>query len=163
MPYQRRRARSGFGAVGALGCLLGLSGCALHFTRKGLVRLDEGRTMLVEPTGRTWRVGPGGEGDVITGLVDCEVSVEGTRIGRRVQVRDWSVDSGPNGGRPFVGRLSLYGSNWILDDRSTGRPLILDLRGHEALAEHSGQLVMVDGVVVGAQTVHVLQWRVVAN
>ena len=155
--------RAALGLTLALGCIVGVTGCSLHFARRGLVQMDDGHAVLVESTGRTWKVAGGGEGAVVAGLTDCEVQVQGTRWLGMVHVKDWTIEAGPHGGHPFVGRLGLYGSNWILDDRTTGRPLILDLRGHEALAEQAGKIVMIDGIVVGAQTVQVMQWRVVAN
>ena len=142
--------------------LLGGPGCALHTSRTGLVASAEGRTELQEPGGRTWRIGRGGEGEVVAGLDGCELRVEGSRLGRRLTVRAWEVRSAPGGGQPCVGRLSLFGSNGLIDDHSTGRKVIVDISGHEELATHEGSVVLVVGYVVGAQTVRPVLWRVVA-
>lgn len=117
----------------------------------------------MEPDGRLWRLSPAGEGRIVIGLDGCEVEVEGRHLGRRLQVQDWSVASAPGGGQPFVGRLELFGSNWLIDDKSTGRKVIVDISDHPDLARHAGQVVLVVGYVVGAQTVKPVSWQRVAD
>lgn len=137
------------------------SGCAARV--RGLVHSDERGATVQESQGRTWRVSASGEGRIVAGLEGCEVELEGQRFGRRLQVRDWTVTSAPGGGQPFVGRLELFGSNWLIDDRSTGRKVIVDLSEHPDLAGHAGRIVLVVGYVVGAQTVRPVGWQLVAD
>ncbi|MCK6504207.1 hypothetical protein L6R53_12535 [Myxococcota bacterium] len=136
-------------------------GCAARV--RGLVHADARGATLQETGGRTWRVSSAGEGRIVAGLDDCEVEVEGRHLGRRLQVHDWTVTSAPGGGQPFVGRLELFGSNWLIDDKSTGRKVIVDLSGHPGLATHAGKVVLVVGYVIGAQTVRPVRWQVVAD
>lgn len=144
-----------------LGLMLG-QGCALKTSRTGLVQVVDDRVLLQEQNGRIWRISSAGQGEFIAGLDRCEVDVDASRFGGKLMVRDWKVRSAPGGGQPFVGRLRLYGSNWLIDDRSTGREVIVDMRGVEDMAQHAGSTVLIVGFVVGAQTVRPVNWWVVA-
>ncbi|MCB9778149.1 MAG: hypothetical protein H6742_06270 [Alphaproteobacteria bacterium] len=137
-----------------------LAGCAA--THRGLVRVVDGRAVLIDQDGHTRPVAAVGEGSLVAGLEECEVELTARKGGGKLYVQDWKVLTGPGGGQPFVGRLRLYGSNWIVDDRSTGREIILDLRGAEELARHAGQVVLIEGYVSGAQTVSIMDWWVVS-
>lgn len=123
---------------------------------------EEGPAHLQTAEGKELRLSNAGEGSIVSGLSGCEVEVEGSRLFGRLRVEEWSVRSAPGGGQPFVGRLRLHGSNWLIDDHSTGRPVIIDLSAHPELARHQGEVVLVVGYVVGAQTVRPVHWQAVA-
>ncbi len=145
------------------GLLAGLGvGCVHRGPMVGLVSQEEGQAWLQTASGARLRIAEAGEGLVLGGLTGCEVEVEGNQLGKRLRVQEWSVRSAPGGGQPFVGRLRLFGSNWLIDDRSTGRPVIVDLSAHPELARHQGEIVLVVGYVVGAQTVRPVHWQAVA-
>lgn len=160
----RQHLVAGLSLPAALGLLLGppLVGCVRRVPIVGLVEAGERGAVLLEADGRRTRLARGGEGAVVAALQGCEVEIDGARLFSRLRVEDWRIRSAPGGGQPFVGTLRLFGSNWLIDDRSTGRPVILDLREHPELAEHQGELVLVIGYVAGAQTVRPMQWRVIA-
>lgn len=136
-------------------------GCALSAHRSGMVQLEGERVTLVEPTGRSFRVAPSGQGALMRALEGYIVSVEGPRLGRRVWVRDWAVLDAGDGVPPFMGRLRRFGGNWLLDDRTSGQTIVLEPESVGDLASADGKVVVVRGLVVGAQTVRVLGWRVV--
>ncbi len=134
-------------------------GCALSAHRTGLVKADGEQVLLVEPTGRSFRVPEAGEGSVIGALEQCVVDVRGPRLGRIQWVRQWSVLDAGDGSPPYVGVLRRYGGHWMLDDRNSGQPVILDPKTVGALSAEEGRLVLIRGMVVGAQTVAVVAWR----
>lgn len=139
--------------------ILLLAGCAIKAQRTGLVSHDDGRLMLTESTGRTASLVVEGEGRWLRGLEDCAVTVEGPRLFKKMWVRDFSVDDAGDGSRPFVGLLRQHGSNLLVEDRTTGRPVLLNQVSAARLRDLSGRPVMLLGFVVGPQTIHVVQWR----
>ncbi|NOY25650.1 MAG: hypothetical protein GXP62_07230 [Oligoflexia bacterium] len=147
----------------ALGFLSPTVGCGLRTTHRGLVSVTEtGRARLEDYSGVTWRVSAAGQGAVLAGLDGCEVEITGSRFGHRLGVSDWRVESAPGGGQPFVGRLRLFGSNWLIDDRNSGQAVIIDMDAAPELATHVGSLIIVVGYVSGAQMVRPVRWWVVA-
>lgn len=134
-------------------------GCALSAHRTGLVERQDAGLLLRESTGRSARLVASGDAAPLNQLDGCIVEVRGPRLGRRLLVHDWSVLDAGDGSAPFIGRLTRYGGNWLLEDRNTGRPVLLDERSAAALAAEEGHLLLVNGVVIGAQTVRVLSWR----
>lgn len=136
-----------------------LMGCALSAHRAGLVEVRDGQATLMESTGRRWELDPRGEGATLLFLDGCIVEVGGPRLGRRQIVREWEVRDAGDGTQPYVGQLRRYGMQWMLDDRTTGMPLVLDETSVGELAAHTGELVLVQGYVVGAQTLRVVSWR----
>lgn len=134
-------------------------GCALSAHRVGLIHADGDAVELQEPDGRTFTIPPSGDGALFGALDRCVVDVRGPRLGRRLWVRDWQVQDAGDGSPPFVGRLRRYGGNWMIDDRRTGQPIVLDGKTVGQLAAWEGKLVLVRGLVVGAQTVAVVAWR----
>ncbi|MDP6934328.1 MAG: hypothetical protein QGG40_15485 [Myxococcota bacterium] len=140
-----------------------LFACALHVTQVGLLEQEGGAVRLVREASDDLALLLGPEGDPLRFLEGCQVEIDGTRIGRRLVVSDWRVTVAADGSAPFVGRLRLQGNNWVLDDRTTGRPLVLDAASMGSLVNHVGQPVLIVGYVVGAQTVRVVDWRVLAG
>lgn len=136
-----------------------LLGCALSAHRSGLVGVEGERVTLTEPTGRAFVISPRGEGAVLQRLERCTVAVDGPRLGGRLWVRDWDVLDAGDGAPPYVGLLRRHGGNWVIDDRHSGRAVILEPRTVGDLAQEEGRLVLVRGLVVGAQTVSVVAWR----
>lgn len=133
--------------------------CALSAHRTGLVDVEDGAVSLVESTGRRWEVVATGDGAPLLFLDDCIVELTGPRLGGRQIVRTWTVRDAGDGTQPFVGRLRRYGVQWMIDDRTTGMPIVLEDTSVRDLAAKTGKLVMVQGYVVGAQQVHVVSWR----
>jgi hypothetical protein len=133
--------------------------CAWSARRTGLVEAEGGAVRLVAAEGQRFRLGERGEGRALGQLDGCLVQVEGPRLFRWLGVRSWRVLDAGDGSIPYVGLLRRLGGNWVLDDRSTGRPLVLEASGLETFAAWEGQLVLVSGMVVGAQTLRVRTLR----
>lgn len=134
-----------------------LVGCA-HSAR-GLVRVEDGQAVVESLEGRRLWIRDEGEGAWFPALVDCEVDLRGRGSRRNLAVVEWEVLAGPTGGQPFVGRLGLGRGGLVLDDRSTGQQVLLEAQGAEALLEHVGRMVLVEGYVSGPQQVRVVDWR----
>lgn len=134
-------------------------GCALSAHRVGLIHADGDAVELQQPDGRRFTIPPSGDGALFGALDACVVEVRGPRLGHRQWVRDWQVQDAGDGSPPYVGRLRRYGGNWIIDDRRSGQPVVLDPKTVGSLASQDGRLVLVRGLVVGAQTVAVVAWR----
>ena len=128
--------------------------------RAGVVTTAGDELVLVEPEGRTSGLRGGSSMEVLQALTGCGVEVRGPRLAGGVVVRDWRVTDAGDGQPPYVGVLRRYGGNWIVDDRNSGQPVILEYTTVGALTEAEGQLVLVQGLVVGAQTVRVMGYRV---
>lgn len=139
--------------------LMLLFACALSAHRTGLVSVADGVARLQESTGRASTLVTRGEGSALLFLDGCIVSVSGPRLGRRLTVTDWEVTDAGDGVAPFVGPLRRYGMQWIIDDRNTGMPVLLEEASLAGLEAEVGHLVLVSGYVVGAQTVRVVAWR----
>lgn len=136
-----------------------LLGCAISAHRTGLVRIDEERVVLVESTGRMFRVSPRGEGAILAELEKCLVDVHGLRLGRTLWVRSWTVIDAGDGSPPYVGVLRRYGGNWLLEDQGSGQKILLDPKTVGRLADEEGRMVLIRGMVVGAHVVAVVAWR----
>lgn len=143
--------------AGLLPLALLVLGCA-HSAR-GLVRLDGGQAVVETLDGQQLRLRSEGEGRFLLGLEGCEVEVEGRGSRRKLQVRDWKVLAGPEGGQPFVGRLALGAGGLVLDDQNTGQLLGIDTEGAAPLLQAVGQVVLITGYVSGTQRIRVVDWR----
>ena len=127
--------------------------------RTGLVSVQGAEVQLQQPDGRLRHVAPGGAGAVMEHLDGCIVEVRGPSFLRRQWVRSYKVLDAGDGAPPYVGVLRRYGGNWVVDDQNSGRTVILDPDQGLALAPYDGRLVLLQGVVVGAQTLRVISVR----
>lgn len=127
--------------------------------RTGLISVQGDSVELRSPDGRVRRVSTRGEGEVMEHLNGCIVEVVGPSFARRQWVRSFNVLDAGDGSPPYFGLLRRYGGNWVLDDQSTGRTIILAPDQGVALAPLDGRRVLVQGIVVGAQTVRVISVR----
>ena len=140
-----------------------LVGCAIHAQREGLVSVDGSRVTLMDVDGRLLTLSATGEAAAVRYLDGCIVEVTGTRFGERMAVRGWEVRDAGDGSAPFVGVLEHFGSNWVVKDRTTGQPILLEEASVGALAGAAGRLVLVRGYVVGVQTIRVVDWRLLSG
>ncbi len=139
-----------------------LLACALHTRPVGLVERDGRRLLLARADAPALRLSLTEGARPVDHLDGCTVELEGTRIGRRLVVRDWRVLDAGDGSAPYVGRLERRGLRWFLEDRDSGMDVLLAGPAAEAgsgLTAHAGELVMVVGFVEGPQQVRVVAWR----
>jgi hypothetical protein len=139
---------------------MALLGCAVHAERSGLVSAPGDQVVLTTLEGRTLVLVVEGDGAWLRGCEGCEVTVTGPRWMGRIWVRDYDVRKAADGSAPFVGMLRRHGSNLVLDDRTTDRPVVFDEESMALLLPHEGHPVLVVGFVVGAQMVHVVHFVV---
>ena len=136
-----------------------LTGCALTTRQAGLLEVDSQRLLLHQPSGATLSLLPGGDDPELFHLGGCTVEVEGTRVMRRLTVRQWRVTDAGDGSQPFIGQLTRPGAQYFLQDWNTGTTLILNPDSLGGLSEHVGDTVLIVGFVSGAQEVSVVSWR----
>lgn len=136
-----------------------LLGCALSAHRSGLVSVDGEQVTLMESTGKVFSISSRGEGEILGAMEQCVVDVRGLRVGKWLFVRGWDVVDAGDGIPPFVGVLRRYGGNWTLEDLHSGQTVLLDPKTVGSLSQEEGRLVLVRGMVVGAQLVAVVAWR----
>ncbi|MDP2310471.1 MAG: hypothetical protein Q8P18_30920 [Pseudomonadota bacterium] len=139
-----------------------LFGCALHTSRAGLVEAADGPVELRTYEGHTFRLHLDEQSAPIRYLGNAMVKVEGTRLGRGFWVKDWYVQDAGDGSGGFVGRLRIYGSRLVIDDRNTRRTLVIADGTAPELRRLVGQIVLVRGHVVGGETIEVAAYRLLA-
>ena len=137
--------------------------CGAHSPRTGLILDDEGEVLLVEESGRRWKLSVHGEARAIEQLLGCRVRLEGPAHGRRVKVKDWTVIDSGYGSTPYLGRLERRGANWIMSDRTTGSVLQFEVESMGKLVLHEGDLVLIDGVVLGPHLLRVVSFRILID
>ncbi|MCB9762919.1 MAG: hypothetical protein H6739_24170 [Alphaproteobacteria bacterium] len=148
----------GVGRTGALLALL-LAGCAPRYTLQGVVEASGREVEVTDPDGKRWRLFLDTLSQPVSHLDACTVEVTGPRLGRRVYVRDWTVLAAADGSAPYVGRLTLRGSNLVLEDRNSGSTFVLEERSAAPLKPYAGQSVMVIGFIIAPHVVQVVGWR----
>jgi hypothetical protein len=141
--------------------------CALHVERSGLISSQppvsgdgDGVIVLTELEGRTTRLIVEGEGTWLAGCDGCEVTVTGPARFGKLRVREFEVRRANDGSQPYVGILTRRGAQLVIDDRTTGQPILLDPGSASGLLPYEGRPVLVIGFVVGAQTIRVMAFRV---
>lgn len=132
-------------------------GCSAH--RTGLVEVSAEAVLLRSPDGAVRTLSPRGEGAVMARLDGCIVDVQGVALARRQWVRSFTVVDAGDGTPPYYGVLRRYGGNWLIEDQNTGQTLMLSPDPGVNLAPLDGRRVLVQGVVVGAQTLRVMAIR----
>ena len=153
--------------VFALLALSSISGCVA--THRGLVALDAGGDgvpvgpRLETLEGHSFALRSAEEMDLLRSLDGCTVEVEGPVMARSMLVQQWSVLDAGDGSVPYVGLLRQHGSNMVIDDRGSGMPLVLSDTSAERLRSYAGKVVMISGYVVGAQVLHVVNFRVLVE
>ena len=142
---------------------MALVACGARQPRKGLVLGDGKQVVLVEESGAKWKLNLSGEARALENLLGCTVSVKGTSVARKLQVHEWSVEDSGYGSQPHVGQLKRVGGSWRMADRNTGA--LLELLGESlgGLAHHEGDLVLVDGLVVGPHLIQVVSYRILID
>lgn len=147
-----------------LAAALALAGCVA--SHRGLVELDSasaGKVHLRTPDGRSFALRSTDERGILRSLEGCTVEVSGPRLARSMVVQSWSVVDAGDGSAPYVGMLRQHGSNLVIDDRNSGMPLVLDDPSAARFGTYAGMVVMISGYVVGAQLLHVVNFRVLVE
>ena len=121
---------------------------------------DDQRVLLVDDQGAKVRLQLVGEARAIENLLGCRVTIEGTRMGAQFRVAKWTVKDAGYGSEPHVGRLERVGGAWRMQDRNTGSLIELLAESLGGLAQHEGDLVLIDGIVIGPHLVQVISYRI---
>ena len=153
--------KGGHRNVSALSLLL--AGCVAQRVQSGLVLEDKGQTFLVVEAGKRTRLDLDGENVAIEQLLGCRVSVEGAMGRGALKVERYTVLDSGYGARPHVGWLNRSGGVWTMEDRNTGTRFEFVSESMGGLAAYEGDLVLVDGVVVGPHQVRVMSYRVLLD
>ena len=140
-----------------------MAGCGAPGARSGLVLLDQERIVLVENTGRSTRLRLTGEAAALREALGCRVEISGPAWGRSMTVNQWKIVDSGYGSEPFVGELFFSGSAWRVRDRNTGTWVELVVESMGRLREHEGDLVLVDGFVLGPNLVKVVSFRILRD
>jgi len=140
-----------------------MAGCGAPGPRSGLVLSDKDRIVLVENTGRSTRLRLVGDAGALKEALGCRVEVSGPTWGRTMSVQRWRIVDSGYGSEPFVGELFFTGSAWRIRDRTTGTWVELVVESMGRLREHEGDLVLVDGFVLGPSLVKVVSFRILRD
>ena len=135
-----------------------LPGCSLHAAPSGVLARMDGKTHLMSDNGRELRIVAGEHSPILDHAVGVSVQLTGVRAGRRIWVDTWKITDGGDGSAPFVGELTQFGSQWVIEDLNSGSTVVLVEESLGDLKAHEGQLVMVSGYVVGAHRINVVRW-----
>ncbi len=143
----------------AFAAFFALSGCAYHGS--GVVRpAAEGEGVeLQQLDGTTLKLALPTGSEPLGYLDGHIVRVEGSRAGRTLTVRRWSLVEGLSGMPVYVGVVQRMGSGVGLVDRQTGEPLALDDRASATLAPWIGRVVLVEGYGTGPGQLTATAWR----
>ena len=112
----------------------------------------ERRLDLREPSAETLRF-LDGEG----------VDISGRSFGRRIRVASWELVTGTHGMQAFHGTLTDSARGIGVADRRSGAFYIIDEGAVDVLIGYLGQPVVLEGYVEGAQALHVVYYRVLAD
>lgn len=140
-----------------------MTGCGAPGPRSGLLLSEHNQVLLVESTGRTSRLKLTGDAVALNEALGCRVEVSGSPLGRRFIVNRWKITDSGYGSEPFVGELLFTGSAWRIRDRNSQTLVELVVESMGKLREHEGDLVLVDGFVLGPNLVKVVSFRVLRD
>lgn len=140
-----------------------LVACGGRHPRTGLVLGDGKQVVLVETSGAKWRLNLTGEARALENLLGCRVTLKGTALGRKVLVQEWVVKDSGYGSQPHVGQLQRVGGAWRMLDRNSGALIELVGESLGGLSRHNGDLVLVDGIVVGPHLIQVVSYRILID
>lgn len=138
-------------------------------THRGLVALESGGEgeaagpRLETLDGHSFALRSTEELELLRSLGGCTVEVAGPVMARSMLVQRWAVLDAGDGSVPYVGLLRQHGSNMVVDDRGSGMPLVLSDTSAARLRGYVGKVVMISGYVVGAQLLHVVNFRVLVE
>ncbi len=98
---------------------------------------------------------------VMDQLLGCVLEVEGKRKIDAFHVSRWRVLDAGDGSMPYVGVLSRFsaGGQVAVADQQTGRLIKIHPDDSLRFSDHIGQLVLVMGYQVGADTIRVVGFR----
>lgn len=144
--------------VAALAVLLGA--CQVHL--RGAVTQSDAGPELTEPEGRVRGLILADDAQPLAYLDGEGVELDGVARFGRVRVTDWRITDGTHGLQVFVGPLERRGVEVAVWDRNSGGVVLVDEAAAGALAAHSGQPVLIEGFVEGAQRVRVVYYRILA-
>ena len=143
--------------------LLVLCSCAVGKQRTGLILGDESRTLLVDDEGVKWHLQTAGEARALESLLGCRVAIEGQGFGRKLRVSKWTVKDSGYGSQPHVGVLTRVGGAWRMNDRNSGALIELLAESLGPLEKHEGDLVLIDGLVIGPHLIQVVSYRILID
>lgn len=135
-------------------------GCVAH--TQGLVRLDEGAALLLEPQGKLTRLRLGQDSAPLQHLEGHLADVDGVRSPLGLWVVDWKVPQGLHGMEVWVGPLGELGVQVGVQDRNSGAWYELLPDSASLLRPYVGEVVLVEGYVEGPHQIRVLSYRVLA-
>ena len=142
--------------------LIGL-GCSARQPHTGLILKDNERILLVGPSGRSVPLQLVGDSTALKEALGCRVSLEGPKVWGRLAVQSWKILDSGYGSEPFVGELFYTGSAWRIRDRNSQTWVELVAESMGGLRQHEGDLVLVDGFVLGPNLVKVVSFRVLRD
>ena len=140
-----------------------MTGCGTPGPRSGLLLSENDRVLLVENTGRTSRLKLAGDAVALSQALGCRVEVSGSTFGRQFIVNRWKITDSGYGSEPFVGELLFTGSAWRIRDRNSQTLVELLVESMGTLRQHEGDLVLVDGFVLGPNLVKVVSFRILRD
>ena len=91
------------------------------------------------------------------------VDISGRSFGRRIRVASWELVTGTHGMQAFHGTLTDSARGIGVADRRSGAFYIIDEGAVDVLIGYLGQPVVLEGYVEGAQALHVVYYRVLAD
>ena len=134
-----------------------LCACATHV--RGLVEPTPSGARLTTLDGRVYKLVLTGSARPIHQLDGHLVDAWGPRVFNAVRVARWRVGDGLHGMPTWVGVLVAMGQQLGIEDVNTGVFYLLDDDAAETLRGHVGEVVLVEGYVVGPHQVRVLYYR----
>ena len=142
--------------------LIGL-GCSARQQHTGLILKDKDRILMVASSGQSVPLQLVGDSTALKEALGCRVKLEGPKVWGRISVRSWKIVDSGYGSEPFVGELFFTGSAWRIRDRNSQTWVELVAESMGSLADHEGDLVLVDGFVLGPNLVKVVSFRVLRD
>lgn len=141
-------------------CLLMLlcAACSLQHQQSGVLMEAATGAKMMGQDGREWRLVPGEHAPVLQRASGVSIQVAGPRLGHRLWVRDWTITDGGDGAAPYVGTLTRFGGQWVMEDLNSGSTIVFVEASLGDLRVHEGRLVMISGYVVGAHRVNAVRW-----
>jgi hypothetical protein len=85
--------------------------------------------------------------------------LEGRALGGRLRVTGWRITDAGGGSAPYVGVLQRLGIQWALVDQRTGHTMILHPESTQGMESVVGQLLLVEGFVVGSRELRVVRYK----
>ena len=138
-------------------------GCSAHRAHTGLILEDQERILLVASSGKAAPLRLAGDSTALKEALGCRVQLEGPKLFGQISVQKWKIVDSGYGSEPFVGELFFSGSAWRIRDRNSQTWVELVVESMGSLTQHEGDLVLVDGFVLGPNLVKVVSFRVLRD